>query len=136
VRWIAAVAWGALILLSAATPLGSGETSGGLLQPLLDALGLSPAAMDLVHRAFRTVVHVVAYAIFALLVRRALRGRPRPASTALLAALALALVDEGIQLFVPGRGADLADVALDLGGAAAALLRVGAPRPAPSAPTA
>jgi VanZ family protein len=72
------------------------------------------------------ISHPVEYGAGAVLVCRALEGgrrRPLTLSTALTATLlttAYGVTDEYHQSFVPGRTADPADVAKDLGGAALA----------------
>lgn len=121
-RWILPALWAAFIL-SMATDLGSGENTGAMLDPLFAWLGVGPAVAAFFHGAFRAVGHMGAYATFALLVWWAARpAHPRPATLALVLALALAILDEGVQgLWVPTRTGDIADVLLD-GGAAACVL--------------
>jgi VanZ family protein len=79
------------------------------------------------HTLIRKSAHVAEYAIFALLVARALLGSTRPplargwfVITVLLLAL-MAAADEYHQSFVPSRTAALGDVILDIFGGLAAL---------------
>lgn len=121
-RWIVPALWAAFIL-SMATNLGSGENTGAVLDPVFAWLGVGPDTAAFFHGAFRALGHVAAYATFALLVLWAARAtHPRPATLALLLALALAAVDETVQgLWVPTRTGDVVDVLLDGGAAACAL---------------
>jgi len=122
-RWIFPAVWAAFIL-SMATDLGSGENTGALLDPFFAWFGIGPSGAAFVHGAFRALGHVSAYAAFALLVHWAARPQhPRPVALALLLAVGLAIVDETLQgLVVPTRTGDVADVLLDGGAAALALL--------------
>lgn len=88
-------------------------------------LGFSPEFADVLHRIFRKLGHLTAYALFALLASRSIRGDRPPtlalACWALLAAVLLASADETLQSFSSERGASPLDVLLDGCGAATAL---------------
>lgn len=126
VRWRVwlVVAWIVATLLLA-TGWGASTRTEGWLTPRLREAGLSASAAASLHRGLRKVVHVLAYASFALLARAALRGRPQRAPAALLLAFALALLDESVQGLFPERGGSPLDVLLDCSGAALALFLVG-----------
>ena len=83
------------------------------------------------------VAHLLAYALLAFLVHRAL-SRPRKLtarvlSTAWLLSAGYALSDELHQRFVPGRQFDLWDLAFDVAGITLALVLLGRLRPQPRA---
>ena len=105
-RWVAVLAWAAVILVATSLP-------GRLVPPAF------PYADKLVHLA--------AYAVLGGLVARALRaGRPGSpgARTLVGAAAAVALFaagDEWHQQFIPGRSGDPTDWLADLIGASAGL---------------
>lgn len=106
-------------------PWASAERTGSLAEPWLTALGLSPEAADLAHRILRKLGHFAAYGAFAWVAFRALRGdgpaSPRNAARAWTLALALAVADESLQWFAPGRGGSPWDVLIDGAGAAVVL---------------
>ena len=82
---------------------------------------------DLIHFLTRKAAHVTEYGILALMWLRAWRGafagwQLRWARRALAVCLAVAALDEFHQSFVPSRGSDVKDVALDALGAALFLL--------------
>ena len=89
-----------------------------LLRPLFEVVGVTDA--DLMAFLVRKAAHFTEYAILGVLARglfgslHAERGvRPLPAG--LLVAF-VPVVDECIQLFVPGRSGQLTDVLIDLSG--------------------
>ncbi len=103
-RWGPAVLWMAAIFAASATPSMDLPTFG----------------------TWDTIVkkggHFLAYALLAILFRRALGWQERPPAAAWLLAVLYALVDEFHQSFVPGRHPSLVDaLGFDAGGAAAAL---------------
>ncbi len=113
--------WGNSLLPATASSRESGfvlrfaEPVVAVLQRLLEGRGVS-LSEDVV---VRKLAHFSEYAVLgvlmlALLIRPGLRSRPAASAGLCLAA---ALLDEGIQLFSPGRGASLRDVALDFAGA-------------------
>ena len=104
-RWVPTALWAAVVLVATSIP-GSNVPDG-------------PAGAD-------KLVHFALYAILGALAARArlqeLRGPVVPAMLRLLAAIALfAVIDEVHQQLVPGRSADVRDVAADLAGAAVAI---------------
>ncbi len=105
VLWGPVVAWMAAIFAASATPSRELPTFGPL---------------DFV---VKKSGHTLAYALLALLNRRALGWRTRPVAGAWLIAVLYALTDELHQSLVPGRHPSLVDAfVFDGGGAAAALL--------------
>jgi VanZ family protein len=127
-------AWIAVVQIFASGWFSATETSrfiGPLLRwlfPDADAESVASA-----HFAIRKASHFVEYAILALLALRAFRAsfdRPlvwlAPASLAL--ALTVAVIDEGRQAAAENRTGALSDVALDMSGAASALVLASATR--------
>lgn len=113
-RWFAPVLWAILIEILTSWP-----------NP--PSVGMLPAGSD-------KAVHVLLYAVFAFLVARAAQvGRPTSRVMAIVALVLCAwgAVDEWHQIFIPGRGADVADWAADSIGVVAglALRRAWAARP-------
>lgn len=97
-RWLPAVAWMALIFA-----FSSQSVLPGPADPLLD-------------RLFKKGAHVVAYAVLAVLLERAL-ARPRGGRWwALAGTLAYAVSDEFHQSFTPGRSPLASDVVIDMAG--------------------
>jgi VanZ family protein len=119
-RFLAPLAWSALIAWFSSAGWGAGATSP-MLEPWLRALApwASPEQIAALHWLVRKAGHVGEYAVLALLWRRALA----PASwrgPLLLAALTAAL-DEAHQATTLTRGGSVADVLLDCAAAAGAL---------------
>jgi|ERR1700722_1794066 len=114
--WAPAIIWMAgLFMLS--TSLFSASNTSKVIEPLLQWFfpTASVATITLLHALIRKAAHFTNYAIlFWLLTRGPLRGRPY---VALGCCVLYAMLDEGHQIFVPGRGASLYDVALDSSGA-------------------
>ncbi len=115
----------ACAILAMSGPWASGEQTGAVAQPWFEALGLSPQAAEVAHKILRKVGHFTAYGAFAWVAFRAVRGdrpaSPRGAARAWTLALALASVDETLQLLSAERGGSAWDVALDAAGAATVL---------------
>ena len=114
--WVAFV-WGHSLIQGPQSSLESGMVVT-LLRPLFEAVGVTD--VDLMAFLVRKTAHFTEYAILGVLARglfgslHAERGvRPLPAG--LLVAL-VPVVDERIQLFVPGRSGQVTDVLLDLSG--------------------
>ena len=114
--WIAFV-WGHSLIQGPQSSLESGMVVT-LLRPLFEVVGVTDA--DLMAFLVRKAAHFTEYAILGVLARglfvslHAERGvRPLPAG--LLVAF-VPVVDECIQLFVPGRSGQLTDVLIDLSG--------------------
>ncbi len=120
--WIALIYW-------ASTDQFSSEHTAGIIRPWIEWLfpGISPDGVESLHAVIRKAAHVTEYAIFALLVARALmsssihifsRGWLVIACTLLAA---VAAVDEYHQSFVPSRTAAITDVLIDMSGGLVAL---------------
>lgn len=134
--WLPAALWYRVIWgFSAQTAAVSGDLSDRLLWRLLETLSpafaagdfaTQNAAVELLSFFERKAAHMFLYFVLILLLWAALlpllRGRRRQmALSAALCAL-LAGLDELHQTFIPGRSGQLRDVAVDLTGAAMALL--------------
>jgi len=125
-HWIPAVLFAALIWSFSTEGFGSEHTSRIIL-PLLRLLlpFASADTLDNIHFAIRKTAHVSEYFVFSLLLFRAVRGAGRGwkldwALLALAIATAYACSDEFHQIFVPGRGASVHDVLIDMAGASLA----------------
>jgi hypothetical protein len=136
-RTLPAVVLGAAILAMAGPWGGSGSTEGLLL-----GIGFGADLVTILNWLLRSAGHVAAYALFAFLALRAIRGEAaltrRRAGLAFAAAVALACLDETIQSLVPQRGGKATDVLLDSVGAAVGVTvaRLVASRRTASAPSA
>ena len=124
-RFLPPLAWSVLIAWFSGARYHGGATAP-LVEPWLRAL-LPWATLEQIagaHWLLRKTGHVVEYAVLALLWRRALAGPDAPAPWRWPLALAVltAGLDELHQAFTPTREGRLADVLLDSGAAAAALL--------------
>jgi VanZ family protein len=106
---------GCLFVLS--TTFFSATNTGKIIEPLVRLLlpGASAATIATGHMLIRKAAHFTNYGIlFWLLIRGPMAGRPY---AALGFCVFYALLDEGHQIFVPGRTASLYDVAIDSSGA-------------------
>jgi VanZ family protein len=115
-NWTPAVLWVALLFILS-TSLFSAANTAKIIVPVLHWIlpGASAATLTTLHVLIRKAAHFTNYGIlFWLLIRGPLYGRPY---TALGICVCYALLDEGHQMFVPGRGPSLYDVALDSSGA-------------------
>lgn len=115
-RWAAPAIWVVLLFVLSTSVFSSDETAR-IIDPVLRWLfpAASAARIALLHDLVRKAAHFTNYAIlFGLLIHGPLAGRPY---AALGLCVAYALLDEGHQIFVPGRTASLYDVALDSSGA-------------------
>ena len=132
--WFWVVAWIAVVQTFSSDSFSATETSrfiGPLLRWLFPEADADSVAA--VHFAIRKASHFVEYAILALLALRAFcTSFDRPlawlAAASLALALGVAVVDEGRQAATEKRTGALSDVALDMSGAAMALLLVGVVR--------
>ena len=122
-RWGPLVVWMAAISVFSTDPFSAEET-GGLLEPILRWLipTISAAGVEAVHVAVRKGMHVVEFALLAVLWYRGLawgaRGwQPRAAMAAFGLSVLYAGLDEVHQAFVATRTASLLDVAWDSVGA-------------------
>jgi VanZ family protein len=139
--WFWVAAWIAIVQIFATDSFSASETSL-VIGPLLRWLfpGVDAESVASVHFAIRKAGHFVEYAVLAWLALRAFRASfDRPlawlAAASLALALTVAVVDEGRQAAAANRTGALSDVALDMSGAASALLLVGAIRRIGSAHT-
>jgi VanZ family protein len=136
--WLAVAVWAALISLFSSAWF-SGDHTGGLLFPLLQALlpGAGPERVQALHAGIRKSAHVAEYLVLAVLLVRALREEglrgSALAATAVLLGVGYAALDETHQAFVPSRTASAGDVAVDAIGVVAG---VGLSRPRRRQPTA
>jgi VanZ family protein len=119
-RRLLVVVW-VLATFALALGLGANAITEALVVPPLLSLGVPSLWAWRAHRVLRKCGHLVGYAVFALLLRWALEGVPHRARWALLAALVLAVIDEGLQALAGSRGGSLLDVLLDVGAAGLAL---------------
>jgi hypothetical protein len=126
--WIAAGLWAAWIFFASTERFGSDHTSKHIvpfLRWLLPHASLS--TLLFLHLAIRKTAHVFEYFVFSVLLWRAIRGEGsrwqfRWALLAVLIAAVYAASDEFHQIFVPGRGASVHDVMIDVCGATLAQL--------------
>ena len=120
--WIALIFW-------ASTDQFSSEHTGGIIRPWIEWLfpRMSPDEVESLHGLIRKAAHVTEYAIFALLVARALITSSIPLFSrgwliiCLVVLTALAASDEYHQSFVPSRTAAVTDVLIDMSGGLVAL---------------
>ena len=124
-RFLPPLAWSALIAWFSGAGWHGGATTP-LLEPWLRVLlpWAAPEQIAGAHWLLRKTGHVVEYAVLALLWRRALAGPDAPATWRWPLALTVltAGLDEVHQAITPTREGRVADVLLDGGAAAAALL--------------
>ena len=114
--WFPVLAWGIIISILSTSAFSSDKTAA-FIDPILQWLmpDISGSTMSVCHFLVRKLAHFTEYSVlFWLLLRGPMAHRPY---TALALCLLYAFIDEGHQLFVPGRGASLYDVALDSSGA-------------------
>ena len=99
----------------------SSRTTGSVVEPFFLRFGLSAEAAEVVHAALRKAGHLAAYAVFAMLALRSVRGTGRTttlaAGLAFAAAAGLAAADEVLQSLAHGRGGHGSDVLVDALGA-------------------
>ena len=120
-KWLLPVLCAAGIL-TLGTSLFSITRTGAVLDPLISSLspGIGPDAIYQVHVFLRRSAHVIEYGtLFLLLILGPLRGRP---AIAFFACIAVASLDESLQMLLPSRSGLLSDVAEDATGAAIVLL--------------
>ena len=120
--WVAVI-WGHSLVQGPQSSLESGLVVS-IVRPLFEALGVTD--VDLMSLVVRKLAHFSEYAVLGVLARglfaslRRERGT-RPWPMALLVAL-VPVADECVQLFVPGRSGQPADVLIDLSGLACGAL--------------
>jgi VanZ family protein len=115
-QWVPAVFWVSVLFVLSTSSFSAANTSK-IIVPLLRFIlpDASAATISMLHGLIRKAAHFTNYCIlFWLLIRGPLSGRPY---TALALCICYAFLDEGHQIFVPGRTPSLYDVALDSSGA-------------------
>ena len=122
--WMPVLVWMSLIFI-ASTDLASAQHTSRFIGPLLGWImpNISPEAIQAVQFFVRKAAHVTEYAILAALLLRALssgerRLRTRDVCIAVLIAGIYAAIDEFHQSFVASRTGAVADVMIDISGAA------------------
>jgi VanZ family protein len=123
--WLPAALWSAIIVLQSMN--GSASNTGALLDKLAIRLfgEIDPATFEVFHHILRKAGHFLGYGLLGYFCFRALlqtlRNAPRWMNAALAALCASfgAALDEWHQSFLPDRGGQLQDVALDAFGAVA-----------------
>ncbi len=89
----------------------------------------SPRLLNWLHTGLRKMAHIAEFNVFSILVFRACRAgrqgwRPGWPIATLLIAVGCASLDEIHQIFIPGRGSSIRDVAIDTVGATLAQVMV------------
>jgi len=110
------VLWAATLFFLS-TSLFSAANTSRIIEPVLRWLlpAASAATISTLHGLIRKAAHFTNYGIlFWLLIRGPMYGRPY---TALALCVCYAMLDEGHQIWAPGRTPSLYDVALDSSGA-------------------
>jgi VanZ family protein len=117
--WLLAIGWCLGIYFFTASPVSTGESTGSLLQAVLP---LSPDAAHELNVLIRKGAHFATFGLLGVLLFRAFRGWKGAPIYAWALATLYGAIDEIHQGFVPGRTSLLSDVAIDSGGALAAIL--------------
>jgi VanZ family protein len=114
--WLPVALWG-LFIFTMSTSSFSALNTSRIIEPIMRWLFplASPETISVLHALVRKCAHFTEYGVlFWLLWRGPMAGRPY---VALAICVAYAFLDEGHQIFVPGRTPSLYDVALDSTGA-------------------
>ena len=121
--------WGALLVLNLAIIWGnslvsgaeSGQMSGGIMEVVMNLLRIPAEYSDTVHLLIRKMAHITEFACLSALITwclgRVKEKRVHQILLAVLISMAVALMDETIQLRTPDRGPSLVDVWIDTLGA-------------------
>ena len=121
--------WGVLLALNLALIWGnslvsgaeSGQMSGGIMEFVMKLLQIPAAYSDTVHLLIRKLAHITEFACLSALISwclgRVKEKRVHQILLAVLISMAVALMDETIQLYTPERGPSLVDVWIDTLGA-------------------
>lgn len=145
-KWIymaLTIAWAFLIFsFSIQSGDSSSDTSSELLHLLLHFLtslgiyngcDLTPDKFISIERVLRTAAHFTEFFVLGLLAGRTSgsilpvnMGKIKKVVTTLAFCLSISLIDESIQLFVPGRSFQLFDISVDLMGSAIAVILMSA----------
>lgn len=110
----------AVAVLAMSGPWASSDATGAVTSSFLASLGIPEAVARVVNKVLRKCGHALAYAVFGVLVWRAVPGGGRPIRRPLVSlgfAVALATADELLQGLSSVRGSSFYDVLLDAGGA-------------------
>jgi VanZ family protein len=114
--WAPPILWiGVMFVLS--TSVFSAANTASFIEPILRwiAPAATAASIAMIHGFIRKAAHFINYGVlFWLLIRGPMAGRPY---AALGLCVLQAMLDEGHQVFVPGRTASVYDIALDSSGA-------------------
>ena len=129
--WFLTLLWAGVIFQLSTETYAASFTAWVLAQILSFLhISISPATFATLHFLMRKAAHATEYAIFSLVLYRALQPahqfewRARTAGQAVLVAGDYALADEFHQWLVPGRTASLIDCGIDTAGAALGILLV------------
>ena len=121
--------WGVLLVLNLALIWGnslvsgaeSGQMSGGIMEFVMKLLQIPAEYSDAVHLLIRKLAHITEFACLSALISwclgRVKEKRVHQILLAVLISMAVALMDETIQLRTPDRGPSLVDVWIDTLGA-------------------
>jgi VanZ family protein len=126
-RWAPVVIWAAVVFILSTGWFRDARTAD-LIVPVLARLlpGASEPTLQAVHAAIRKLAHLGEYLVLGLLLARAVGAGAcwsrRTGALAIAMAVTWAVADEAHQLWVPGRGAAVADVLIDSAGAVGAQL--------------
>ena len=124
-----ALLWGVLLMLNLALIWGnslvsgaeSGQMSGGIMEFVMELLRIEPEFADTLHLVIRKLAHITEFACLSALITwclgRVKEKRIHQILLAVLISMAVALMDETIQLRTPDRGPSLVDVWIDTLGA-------------------
>ena len=121
--------WSVLLALNLALIWGnslvsgaeSGQMSGGIMEVVMNLLRIPAEYSDTVHLLIRKMAHITEFACLSALISwclgRVKEKRVHQILLAVLISMAVALMDETIQLYTPERGPSLVDVWIDTLGA-------------------
>jgi VanZ family protein len=115
-EWLPVLGW-IVVLFVLSTSSFSASNTAVVIEPILRWMFpfASATTIDILHNLIRKLAHFTNYAIlFWLMIRGPMAGRPY---AALGLCVLYAMLDEGHQIFAPGRGPSFYDVALDSSGA-------------------
>lgn len=119
-----ALIWGNSLLSGAE----SGQMSGGIMAFVMELLCIPVRFADTLHLVIRKLAHLTEFACLGALISWHLKlvkeKRVYQICFAVLLAMAVALVDETIQLVTPDRGPSLVDVWIDTLGAVLGMMAV------------
>jgi VanZ family protein len=125
IAWWMVICWTGFIFSFSLVPADASSQQSQLVTRRIEPvyrqveqwLHLEPVSRDILHHQVRKMAHGVLYLVLGILMARALMLSKIPIKWGLLAVLGLALVDEGIQMWMPGRGSQWQDVLIDTGAA-------------------